>query len=271
MFGQDTSYHKILPNNDEYITSNSVPRRSPHIATSIFYPNMLRIFIYSNIKARRGIYDDYNWVNSSLDVIGSLEKAGVKIHVKGMKQLEKFDGPAVFIGNHMSTLETFALPSLINPVKRVIFVIKKELATYPLFGRVATARDPIVVGRKNPREDLQIVFNEGAEYLKKGRSIIIFPSRTRSSKFQSSTFNSLGIKLAQKNNVHVVPIALVTDAWSNGKRIKDFGKIYTKKDVHFEFGEPMLIEGNSSEYHLKTVDFIKQKLISWGREDLIID
>ena len=34
------------------------------------------------------------------------------------------DGPAVIVGNHMSTLETFALPGLVVPFKPLTFVVK---------------------------------------------------------------------------------------------------------------------------------------------------
>jgi 1-acyl-sn-glycerol-3-phosphate acyltransferase len=109
-----------------------------------------------------------------------MERAGINFHVEGIDNIEKFEGPAVFIGNHMSTLETVALPAFIQPIKPVVYVIKEELTRYPLFGPVAAARHPILVGRANPREDLQIVLDDGSSRLQEGRSIIIFPQKTRS-------------------------------------------------------------------------------------------
>jgi len=129
-----------------------------------------------------------------------------------MHNILKTGKPAVFVGNHMSTLETMVLPAIIQPVKKVIFVIKEELTTYPLFGEIAKARDPILVGRENPREDLKIVLEAGSKKLHEGTSVIIFPQKTRSVYFDPSSFNSLGVKLAKRNKVPVIPIALITDA-----------------------------------------------------------
>jgi 1-acyl-sn-glycerol-3-phosphate acyltransferase len=84
----------------------------------------------------------------------------------------KTDGPVVFVGNHMSTLETFVLPCVIQPVNRVAFVVKESLLTTPFFGPVMRSRDPVVVGRKNPREDLKTVLEQGAEKIKNGISVI---------------------------------------------------------------------------------------------------
>ena len=70
------------------------------------------------------------------------------------------------------------------------------------------SRNPIVVGRTDPRKDFETVMNGGAERLKNGISIIIFPQSTRSLDFKPEEFNSLGVKLAKKAGVQVVPVAI---------------------------------------------------------------
>ncbi|MDQ7815735.1 MAG: lysophospholipid acyltransferase family protein [Melioribacteraceae bacterium] len=262
------AYKKFLAENDEYITS-IVYRKKLFPSLYFYLIHVLRIVFYSNRQAVKKKYDDINWVNSSLDILESIEKIGVKIHVTGMNNLKKVDGPVVFISNHMSILETFLFPSFIQQVKKVIYVIKAELSTFPLFGPVAMARYPIVVGRENPKEDLMTVLNVGSERIKEGYSIIIFPQRTRSKIFNPAMFNSLGIKLAKRNNIPVIPIAIVTDAWGNGKLIKEFGKIDPSKEVRIAFGEPMIITGTGNEQHEKSIEFISNKLTVWGRSDLI--
>lgn len=267
LFDNFSDYPLYLPLNDTYESDPSI--KKPLLSSLLFYYKLLRVVKFSNWETKQKLYNRYNWVASSLAILRLTESVGIKVSVKGMKNISSFEGPAVIIGNHMSTLETLLLPSFIQPVKKVIYVIKKELADFPLFGPVATARYPIVVGRENPREDLKIVMDKGSEYLQKGYCIIIFPQKTRSAIFDKSSFNSLGIKLAKKNNVPVIPLALVTDAWGNGKLIKEFGKIDTNKKVYFEFGEPLTVEGNGSEQHQKVIDFIENNFKKWGRSDLI--
>lgn len=264
------SYSEVIAEQDEYV-SPEAKTRTPFSASFKFYSNLVRIILFSNLKTKLRIYERYNWANSSLDILHNLEKSSVRFFIKGMNNLYKFKGPAVFISNHMSTLETVVLPGIIQPVKPVCFVTKHSLNTYPIFGPINKARHPIVVGRANPREDLQIVFDEGAKRLADGRSILIFPQKTRQDLFIEKQFNTLGIKLAKKNDVYVVPIALLTDAWANGVRIKEFGEIDPSKTVHIEFGEPFKVESNGSIEHEKVLNFIKSKLNQWGREDLIIE
>lgn len=260
-------YKKILAIQNEYHTEKNF--RKKLLPSFYFFSNMIRILVYCNLKAKKGIYDDVSWVNSSLDVFDKIERTGIKIHITGMHNIAKVSGPVVFIANHMSTLETMVLPSIIQPLKDVIYVIKVELSKYPLFGPIALARSPILVGRENPREDLKIVLEEGSKKIQEGKSVIIFPQKTRSLFLDSSTFNSLGIKLAKRNNVAAIPIALVTDAWGNGKIIKEAGKIDPNKEVMISIGEPFMILGNGSEEHQKVIDFISHKFKEWGRSQFI--
>src|SRR4030043_2323348 len=138
-----------------------------------------------------------------------------------MQNISKSEGPVLFIGNHMSTLETMVLPCIIAPHREVTFVVKESLVKHPLFGDVMRSRNPIVVGRTDPRKDLEAVMNGGMDLLSKGISIVIFPQSTRSVEFIPEEFNSLGVKLAKKAGVKVVPIAIKTDFWGNGKLIKE--------------------------------------------------
>ena len=266
-----TEYENILAKQDVYKTSSDVKKKSMIPTELRFFPALLRIVIFANKLTKKNIYNRYNWVNSSKMIMDGLEKVGVKIEIDGMHNFCSFDGPVVFIGNHMSTLETLVLPRIINPIKPVVFVTKEELNTAPLFGPINSSRYPIVVSRKNAREDLMQVMNQGAERLKDGRSIILFPQKTRSPIFDKNNFNTLGIKLAKRNNVPIIPIALLTDAWGNGKIMKEFGKIDISKKVCFSFGKPMEISGNGSEQHNQVVEFITSHLKKWGREELILE
>jgi 1-acyl-sn-glycerol-3-phosphate acyltransferase len=222
-------------------------------------------FVFSGASlARRGLYGDTDWSRNSHQVLVALEAVGVRIEITGTDHFSRLEGPCVFIGNHMSTLEAFVLPSIIQPLKRVAFVVKKSLVEYPVFGHVMRARSPIVVGRTNPREDLKAVLDGGLERLQSGISIVVFPQKTRSALFDPAAFNSIGVKLAKRAQVPVVPLALKTDAWSNGVLCKDFGKIDPAKTVHFAFGRPLQVQGNGAAEHQLVVEFIKGNLVSWG-------
>jgi 1-acyl-sn-glycerol-3-phosphate acyltransferase len=214
-------------------------------------------------EARRGLYDTKHWTDSSLEIFRFIENTGGKFHIRGMENITKPSGPVLFISNHMSTLETMILPCIIGPHRELTFVVKESLVKHPLFGDVMRSRNPIVVGRTDPRKDLEAVMNGGFDLLSKGISIVIFPQSTRSLEFKPEEFNSLGIKLARKAGVEVVPIALKTDFWGNGKLVKELGPLDSKKPIQIKFGEPFRVSGNGKEDHLKIIQFIKDSLEEW--------
>jgi 1-acyl-sn-glycerol-3-phosphate acyltransferase len=229
----------------------------------IFVVKIADIVIRASNAAKFDIYGDEEWLGSSYEAFNLLESLGVKFEITGVDNIENINGPSVFVANHMSTLETFIMPAFTQPYNRVTFVIKDTLMKTPFFKDVVGSRDPIVVSRTNPKEDYKIVMTEGLKRLQSGTSVIVFPQTTRSPKFDVEQFNSIGVKLAKKANVPVVPVALKTDAWQNGKLIKDFGGIDPSKKVYFNIDKPMMIKGNGKEEHQKIIDFILDNLKKW--------
>jgi 1-acyl-sn-glycerol-3-phosphate acyltransferase len=230
---------------------------------TVFYAKAFMILVHASRLAKRGLYVDARWVESGIATVRALESVGGRFDLQNLDVPRTLNSPCVFIGNHMSILETFVLPCLILPQWAVTFVIKKSLITYPLFGHVMRSIGAVVVGRAHPREDLRTVLEEGEKRLAANISVVIFPQTTRSVEFDPQMFNSLGVKLAKRCNVPVVPFALKTDAWGLGRRVKDFGPIRPEKTVHLHFGEPMMVRGNGKEEHHMIVEFIGKKLAAW--------
>jgi 1-acyl-sn-glycerol-3-phosphate acyltransferase len=228
-----------------------------------FTLNYAYVVLRTRKEAIRKQYDTKAWTDSSFEILRFIEKTGGVFHITGMGNITKSKGPVLFISNHMSTLETMILPSIIGPHKELTFVVKESLVKHPLFGDVMKSRNPVVVGRTDPRKDLEAVMNGGLDLLKNGISIVIFPQSTRSVEFKPEEFNSLGVKLARKADVDVVPIALKTDFWGNGKLIKELGPLNHNKHIYIKFGEPMHVTGNGKEENQKIIDFIKSSLEEW--------
>lgn len=253
---------------DSYDTPENTPRMFGDYLSCgtrlFFFYRMIMLIIKATCKIlKKSRYTIEDWCDDSYYARRSVEGCGTRVHFRGMSNMDKVSGPVVFIGNHASTLETFLLPGIICPRKVASFVVKKELVKSSYFGRIMRSTRPVVVNRENPVEDLKTVLNEGTDILKSGRSMIVFPQSTRTAKFNPEEFNSIGVKLAKKAEVPVIPMAIKTDFWGNGKIIKDFGKISRDKDVYIEFGEPLIVEGNGKETHAKIVNFIQEKLKEW--------
>lgn len=228
-----------------------------------FYYNLFLIVYRASRMARRGDYDGKAWAASSHDVLRALEKSGVQIEITGIEHVIEHNRPSVIIGNHMSMMETLLLPVMIQPLINVTYVVKESLLHYPVFKHVMRSRNPVAVGRTNPREDLKTVMTQGVERLDSGISVIVFPQTTRAQVFDSKQMSSIGVKLAKKADVSVIPLALKTDAWENGKMFKDFGRIDRSVIARFAFGKPLEVSGRGNEEHQAINDFIAGKLSDW--------
>jgi 1-acyl-sn-glycerol-3-phosphate acyltransferase len=233
-----------------------------------FYLKFLHIILKTNKVVNQGKFDSAEYCKTSDNTFRLLESCGAKIHIRGLENIEKVNGPVVFISNHMSILETFILPGLIIPFKPVSFIVKESLINHTFFGGVMKATHPISVTRTDPRKDFKSVMTDGKRLINEGRSIIVFPQSTRGN-FIPDEFGSIGDKLAQRSDVSVIPVALKTDFWSNGKWFKDFGRIYRNKEIYIEFGEPLKDGMEKKQRHSLTVQSIEAKLKGFSLMDIL--
>ncbi|MCF8056247.1 MAG: 1-acyl-sn-glycerol-3-phosphate acyltransferase [Desulfocapsa sp.] len=228
-----------------------------------FYTSFLANIYFSARKAQKGEYRDEDWRLSSYKVLQALERTGLQVSISGIEYLQNLDSPCVIVGNHVSMMDTVILPAIVVQERPVTFIIKQSLMDYPVFKHVMRSRNPIALSRINPREDLKTVLIEGKKRLEQGLSVIVFPQTTRGTEFDPKQFNTIGVKLAQRAGVPVLPLALKTDAWTNGKLIKDLGRIHPEVKAHFAFDAPLSVEGKGRKEHQQVIDFISRKLAEW--------
>ncbi len=233
----------------------------------VYYTKLACYILKYSLIAVQGNFKDEEWVLSSKDVFKNLESVGVKIDVENLSVLSNLEGPCVFVGNHMSTFEGFCYPCIIRPFMPITFVIKEDLVKMPILKHIFKSRNPILVTRKTPRQDLKEVLQGGAERLGDGISIVIFPQTTRTNEIKAESFNSIGVKLARRAAVPVVPVAVQSEAWGCGKWIKDMGKIKPAKKIRVCFGEPLHLTGNGRKEQEETFRFIQEKLETWKSID----
>ncbi len=248
-------------------TYQTPPRRVGWLARCLpsfsFYSKMIAFCAWGSFKCRLNRYDRQQWATCSHDIIKALESVGVQVEISGIEHLQALKGPVVIVANHMSMLETLFIPGLVQPVWDMGYIAKQSLLDYPFFKHLVRFGDPIGVSRTNPREDLKKVLEGGQVRLKQGISMVVFIQPTRSTDFEAAKLTSLGVKLAHKAKVPVMPLALKTDAWANGTLLKDFGRIDATKTVHFCFGPAMELEGRGEAQQRAIVDFISQTLRPW--------
>jgi len=261
--------YRSLTTKNNYTCSPAKPGKKSFFNTFKFYLKIGKIIYTSSKLANKGRYNGDAWCNSSFGMLNAAIAAGANVDIEDINNI-RLDEPVIYISNHMSTLETFIMPCLIYPNNKVCFIMKKELVDMPFFGVVSGARHPIIVGRKNPREDLMEVFKQSKNRIEDGRSIIVFPQKSRSDKLDEKSFNTIGVKIAKKYNVKIVPVALKTDFWENGKIVKDFGSVDPSKKIKLAFGKPFTPTGDGNKDNRTVLDFIETKFVEWNLKDRIV-
>jgi len=149
-------------------------------------------------------------------------------------------------------------------MKPVTFVVKEKLLGGLFWGPIMRSRNPISVTRTDPRADLDTVMREGQARLADGISVVIFPQGTRTAVFKRSGFNSLGIKLAARAGLCVMPVAVKTDFWGSSGIFRGFGPVHRERTVHIEFGEARPVAARGKAEHELCLDFIESRLRAWG-------
>lgn len=271
-FEQSKAFHRLIAKSQRYVTprTGAAFRLGPFewMRAISFHSRILWVYQAARKMIKQGMFasDGYteSYANRSWKSLYVTEALGGRVEVEGLGHLAKTPGPVVIISNHMSSLETILLPCFILPFKDITFVVKKSLRTHFAFGPIMCAVKHIAVGRENPREDLKRVLSEGTEMIRHGVSVVIFPQATRSVEFDLEGFNTLGVKLAARAGVPVIPLALKTDFMANGKWIKDAGYVYPERRIHFEFGAPITVDASGREAHATVVKYIVTHLKAWG-------
>lgn len=228
---------------------------------------ILRIVFRCAGQIRRGEVTQQIFAGHGVHILHIIEQCQGKVYLSGMDNISAVNGPVVFIGNHMSLLETMLLPGIILPRRNMTFVIKQSLADLPVFGLIMNAMNCITVGRESPKTDFKKVIDDGIDRLQHNQSVVIFPQSTRSTDFNPFNFNTIGIKLARAAGVPVIPLTLKTDFLANGRYLKDFGPFKRHKSIHFHFGNPIRIEGTGKEQHNAIIAFIQENLSKWKEAD----
>ncbi len=243
-----------------------VPRKKGWMTTLGFTWSVFSVFPKCAVSEALRRLDTDKWAHYCFASLQKAEKYGTDVLMDGWENRKNYDGPVVYLANHMSTLETVMLPFVLLTYGPIGTVVKQSLSHLPFLTRAAAHMGLIPIGRTSPREDLMTIFNVGCERIAKGISIHIYAQGTRQPVFARKGWSSIGTKLAEKAGVPVVPIAVKTDIEPTrpGAKgwFKDFGTVDPSKTIRISCGP--VLTGKSKETQQASFDWIKSRLDEWG-------
>jgi 1-acyl-sn-glycerol-3-phosphate acyltransferase len=143
-------------------------------------------------------YQAAKWARRVIWVTGS------KVTVSGQENIPKDKG-VVFIANHQSYLDIPVMIGFIDKPKG--FIAKVELLKIPILSMWIKRLGGVFIVRNNPKQSLKAI-NQGAEKVKEGSSMVIFPEGTRSSDGTLGQFKPGSLKLAVKSGAPIVPVVI---------------------------------------------------------------
>ncbi|HEX6964696.1 MAG TPA: lysophospholipid acyltransferase family protein, partial [Gemmatimonadaceae bacterium] len=132
-----------------------------------------------------------------------LRMSGVKVVVHDAQHMQH-DQAAVYVGNHVSWFDVFAL-GLVLP--RFRFVAKKELASLPVFGRAVKEVAAIFIDRQNRRAAFD-AYADAAKQIQAGTSVVVYPEGTRGRSYALRPFKKGPFVLAIAAQVPIVPVII---------------------------------------------------------------
>ena len=131
---------------------------------------------------------------------GIIRAAGVRLRLHNAHHM-RHDEPRIYVVNHVSWFDIFALASLLPHYK---FVAKAELFRIPIFGRAAKSAGMISIERDN-RKAAFASYDQAAAQIRRGASVVVFPEGTRGRSYELRSFKKGPFVLAVAAQVPLVP------------------------------------------------------------------
>jgi len=139
-----------------------------------------------------------NWVRWILALVR------VRVVAEGLENVDR-EHPQILMSNHQSVFDIAAIIQTLPVSFR--FVAKRELARIPLFGWALAAGGHILVDRGDRSQAIWSL-RRGAQKIRDGTNVIVFPEGTRSETGDLRAFKSGGFHLATEAGVPIVPVSV---------------------------------------------------------------
>ena len=193
-------------------------------------PVLLIEWVIGKFNPRAKDYSCLRLVQAAFKLI--MFAAGTKLTVIGEENVPK-DQAVLYVGNHRSYFDvimTYArCPRLTG------YIAKVEMLRYPLLRDWMKALYCLFLDRDDIKAGLKTIL-QGIEYIKNGISICIFPEGTRNHSDVMLPFKEGSMKMAEKTNCPIIPMAITNSAEIFENHIPFVRRCH----VILEYGKPIL-------------------------------
>ncbi len=162
-----------------------------------------------------------------------LALSGTKVKAEGLENIPK-DRAVLYVGNHRSYFDIIASYRLLPGITG--YVAKKEMGKVPFLRLWMRYIHCLFLDRSNVKEGLKTIL-AGAEEIKNGHSMWIFPEGTRNRGDEGSLldFKEGSLKMADKAGCPVVPVAIAHSA----DVLENHFPFIHAATITIRFGEPI--------------------------------
>lgn len=126
----------------------------------------------------------------------------IRVEVTGSENLP--EGAAIIASAHQSAFDTVVWLTL---VPRCCYVLKQELLSIPLFGRLLRKSEMIAIDRSKGASAIRAMLRQADQAKAEGRQIVIFPEGTRVSGEGAHPLQAGVAAVASRTGLSVVPVA----------------------------------------------------------------
>ena len=174
------------------------------------------------------------------EIVFQIGKVWARIHLAVMGIRPEYagiehalaSGPRIFLANHLSTLDIWALAPALPDTTR--FVAKKSIFWIPVLGQAMAIAGFIAIDRSDRTRAVRSL-SRAAERVRNGESVILFPEGTRSRDGKLARFKRGSFHLAMQAGVPVVPVSIS----GTGKIVKPGSIVVQPGPVRVTFSPPI--------------------------------
>lgn len=173
------------------------------------------------------------------------------VSVEGLENIP-LKGPVCFVGNHPGDFDIILMMAYID--RPFGFTAKKEAMFFPLINIWVWLLGGVFIDRKHVGKARKAI-ESGAERIRKGGSMIIFPEGTRSRGKGLLPFRAGAFKLATLADAPIVPITIKGSekVWESENKIQSAA-------VSIVFGAPLPSAGLSKEEKRKLSEAVRSSI-----------